>query len=334
MSFACAPAASPPAAPAQPAVAGEPAAAAPTAAPARVPARMAYPNISLSFLPMIVARDVGYYAEEGLDAELIEMRANVGQAALIAGEVDYTVSLGSNVKMALQGAPIKTVFLYMDAPVFLLVAQPQYRTVADLRGRTIGVGVIGAVIDQITRLTVKHYGLDPANDVQIIPVGDGAVQYQSLQLGQVDAVMMSLPFPIAARREGFSVVVNVADVLKMPASGVGTLQSTIDTRRDEVRRMLRAQIRALEYIRAEPAASSRIIGEFFAMDAETARESYGYVLPAFTRPGIPEREAMETLLDVERAEGTVTGPITYERAVDPSIAEQAARELGVAAGGR
>src|SRR5581483_9189649 len=122
-----APAAGEPPAPAAPTVA-------PTAPPdtpaalTRVPARFAYPNLSLSFLPLIVARDMGHYAEEGLDAELVEMRANVGQAALLSGEVDYTASLGSNVKMALGGAPIKVVFIHAPAPVMALVAQPQLRS--------------------------------------------------------------------------------------------------------------------------------------------------------------------------------------------------------------
>ncbi|HZS00330.1 MAG TPA: ABC transporter substrate-binding protein [Chloroflexota bacterium] len=317
-----------------------PAPAPPTAAPdtpaalTRVPARFAYPNLSLSFLPLIVARDMGHYAEEGLDAELAEMRANVGQAALLSGEVDYTASLGSNVKMALGGAPIKVVFIHAPAPVMALVAQPQLRSPTDLRGKTVGVGVPGATIDQVARLVLKHYGLDPQNDVQVISVGDGAVQYQALQLGQIDSALMSLPFPIAARREGFSILANAADILKFPTTGLGTLQSTLDTRRDEVRRMARSQIRALQFIRSQPDETIRLIGAFFGMDAETARASYEFILPAFSASGTVDRDAMEALLAVEREEGTASGPYTYERVADGGPAEQAARELGVLPDGR
>jgi len=330
--LACAAPASP--APLAPAPSPAPAATVPAsvsspAALTRVPARFAYPNLSLSFLPLIVARDKGHYAEEGLDAELIEMRANVGQAALLSGEVDYTASLGSNVKMALQGAPIKVVFMHAPSPVMALVAQPQYQTPADLRGKTLGVGVPGATIDQVARLVVKHYGLDPQTDVQIVSVGDGAVQYQALQLGQVDSVLMALPFPIAARRDGFSILANAADILKFPTTGLGTLQSTLDTRRDEVRRMARSQIRALQYIRAQPEETIHLIADFFGMDNETARASYEFILPSFSRTGTVDRDAMEALLDVERAEGTASAPITYEQVADGGPAEQAARELGL-----
>jgi NitT/TauT family transport system substrate-binding protein len=332
------------AAPARPAPdAREPAAVPAVSAPApvatdapapRAAARFAYPNLSLSFLPLIVARDKGHYAEEGLEAELVEMRANVGQAALVAGEVDYTASLGSNVKMALQGAPIKVVFMHARSPTMSLVAQPQYRTPTDLRGKSLGVGVIGATIDQVARLVVKHYGLDPQNDVQIISLGDGAVQYQALQLGQVDSVLMSLPFPIAARRDGFSILADAADIIKFPTTGLGTLQSTLDSRRDEVRRMARSQVRALQYIRAQPEETVRVIAQFFDMDPETARASYEYILPSFSPSGTVDRDAMEAVLDVERQDGTAPGPYTYERVADGGPAEQAARELGAAPAGR
>jgi NitT/TauT family transport system substrate-binding protein len=328
--LACSAPASPaPPKPAVPAALPTAAPAAAVAPPTPVPAHFAYPNLSLSFLPLIVAREQGYYAEEGLEAELVEMRANVGQAALVSGEVDYTAALGSNVKMALQGAPVKVVFVHAPAPVMALVAQPQIRAPAELRGKTLGVGVPGATIDQVARLVVKHYGLDPQTDVQVISVGDGAVQYQALQLGQVDSVLMSLPFPIAARREGFTILANAADILKFPTTGLGTLQSTLDTRRDEVRRMARSQIRALQFIRAQPEETIREIGDFFGMDAETARASYEFILPSFSASGTVDRDAMEALLALEREEATASGPFTYEQVADGGPAEQAARELGV-----
>jgi NitT/TauT family transport system substrate-binding protein len=287
--------------------------------------RLAYPNLSASYLPMFVAQEQGYYQSEGLDVELLEMRANAGQAALMAGEVDFTASLGSNLRMALQGAPIKTILLYMKAPLFFLVAQPEYPTVAALRGRTVGVGVAGASIDQMARLTMKHFGLEPQRDVQIVSIGDGAVQYEALRLGQVDAVLMSLPFPVLARREGYAIVVNTAEILSLPTSGLGTLQSTLDRRRGAVERLARAQLRGLDYIRAEPEAGARSIAEFFGMDLDTARASYALMLPVWTADGVPDRQGIEAIVEQEVADGTIAVALPYEQLADPSIAAAARR---------
>ncbi|HZS00331.1 MAG TPA: ABC transporter substrate-binding protein [Chloroflexota bacterium] len=325
-----------PAAEARPAAGSAPAASTPApAAPtaARAPAtreafHLAYPNLSMSYLPILMARDLGYYDEEGLDADLVQMRANVGQAALVAGEVDFTAAVGSNIKMALQGAPIKTILLFVQAQVMSLVAQPQYRTPESLRGKSVGVGVAGASIDQVARLILKHYGLEPQRDVSVVPVGDGAIQYQALQLGQVDSAVMSLPFPVLARREGYAIVANAPDLFKLPSGGVGTLQSTLEQRRDMVRRVARAQIRALQYVRTHPEEVARFTEQFFDMDYQTARESYDFLLPAFSTTGEVDREAMELQLEMERGEGMVV-TLDYDQLVDPTIAADAARDLGL-----
>ena len=55
--------------------------------------------------------------------------ADARNLAPLPGEVDFTASLGSNVKMGLQGAPIKTILLFMKNPVFVLTAQPEFTTV-------------------------------------------------------------------------------------------------------------------------------------------------------------------------------------------------------------
>jgi NitT/TauT family transport system substrate-binding protein len=305
-----------------------PGAASTTAPAARESFHLAYPNLSMSYLPILMARDLGYYEQEGLDADVVQMRANVGQAALVAGEVDFTASVGSNIKMALQGAPIKTILLFVQAQVMSLVAQPQLRTPEQLRGKSVGVGVAGASIDQVARLMLKRYGLEPQRDVNVIPIGDGAVQYQALQLGQVDAVVMSLPFPVLARREGYAIVANAPDLFKLPSGGVGTLQSTLEQRRDMVRRVARAQIRALQYVRTQPDAVAKFIEQFFDMDYETARESYEFLLPAFSATGEVDREAMDLQLEMERSEGTDVR-LGYDQLVDPTVAADAARDLGL-----
>src|SRR4051794_40214118 len=71
--------------------------------------RIGYPSRSVTFLSMLLARDQGYYQEQGLDVEAIQIKTNIGITALLNGEVEYTESVGTNIRSALQGAPIKTV---------------------------------------------------------------------------------------------------------------------------------------------------------------------------------------------------------------------------------
>jgi ABC-type nitrate/sulfonate/bicarbonate transport system substrate-binding protein len=278
---------------------------------------------------MLLARDQGYFHEQGIDADLNQIRTNIGITALLNGELDYTESLGTNVRSALQGAPIKTVLASMRAPVFMLVARPEYTSVGQLRGRTVGITNYGGSNDQTTRLIFKHYGLDPQSDVQLLVVGDAPVQYQALQLGHVDAVVISLPFPLLARQEGFNLLVNAADIVTMPLAGIGTLQAKLDTQRDQVKRVVKAEILALRHIRSHPDDAVNLIADLFETDAATAREVYTFLLPSFSEDGTIERPGIETVLELEREEGRVAAPLTFEQVTDTSVVADAQRELGL-----
>ena len=291
--------------------------------------RIGYPSRSVTFLSMLLAYDQGYYREQGLDAELTQMRTNVGITALLNGEVDYTESIGTNIRSALQGAPIKTILVNTRAPVFTLIARPEYATPAQLRGRTVGVTNFGGSNDQVTRLIFKHYGLDPQRDVQLIPVGDAPVQYEALRIGQLDAAVISLPFPLLSRQEGYRLLVNAPDIVSMPLGGMGALQSKLETQRDQAKRVVKGEIQGLRHIRAHPEDAIRLIAELFEMDEDTARQAYEFILPSVSEDGTVERRGIETILELEREEVRAGIPLTFEQVVDPSVVEEAQRELGL-----
>jgi NitT/TauT family transport system substrate-binding protein len=291
--------------------------------------RIGYPSRSVTFLSMLLARDQGYYQEQGLDVEAIQLKTNVGITALLNGEVEYTESVGTNIRSALQGAPIKTVLTSMRAPVFMLVAQPEFDSVARLQGRTVGITNFGGTNEQTTRLLFEHYGLQPQRDVQLVPVGDAPVQYELLRQGQVDAIVVSLPFPLLAQRDGYKLLVNAPDIVSMPLAGLGTLQATIDTRRDQVKRVVKAEIQALGRIRSHPDETIALIADLFETDNATAREAYGYLMPSFSDDGTPEPVGIATVLKLEQEDGPTPAPATYEQVADPTIAAEAQAELGL-----
>ncbi len=291
--------------------------------------RIGYPSRSVTFLAMLLARDQGYFEQHGLAAELSQVRTNVGITALLNGELDYTESLGSNIRAALQGAPIKTVSVSMRAPTFMLVARPEYSAVAQLRGRVVGITSFGGSNDQTARLIFKHYGLAPQTDVQLIPIGDAPVQYEALRLSQVDAVVISQPFPLLARKEGFNLLVNAPEVVSMPLAGLGTLQAKLDAQRDQVKRVVKAEVQALRHLRAQPEDAIKLIAELFDTDAATAQEVYAFLLPSFSEDGSIERAGIEMVLALEREEGGGGAPLAFEQVAEPAIVAEAQRELGL-----
>ena len=128
-----------------------------TALPSRASAqtrkvRFSVSAVSIAEFPFRLAQVKGFYREEGLEVEVILIRGAVGLQALLGGSVDYTSASGSTIAAAVKGLPVKLVFIASAQPQFDLVAQPQIRSVQELKGKIVGISSRGGSIDLLTRL--------------------------------------------------------------------------------------------------------------------------------------------------------------------------------------
>src|SRR5436190_15576193 len=114
--------------------------------------RIAVAATSLAFLVPFVAKDRGLYLKYGSEAEIIQMRPNIAMAALLSGDIDYVELIGSIIRSAAKGIPVRAVSTGIKAPFFSFVAQKQYKSVKDLRGAVIGLSSIGGTNYISTRL--------------------------------------------------------------------------------------------------------------------------------------------------------------------------------------
>src|SRR5687767_1017061 len=133
--------------------------------------RIAIATSSLAFLVPFVAKDRGFYLKHGADVELIQMRPNIAMAALISGDIDYVELIGSIIRSSAKGLPVKAISTSIKAPFFSIVAQQKYKTMKDLKGAIIGLTSIGGTNHVSTRLTLKHFGMDPEKDVKLLAIG-------------------------------------------------------------------------------------------------------------------------------------------------------------------
>ena len=178
--------------------------------------RIAYASNSLAFLVPFVAKDRGLYAKHGIEAELIQVRPNVAMAALLSGDIDYVELIGSVIRSAGRGAPVRAISTSIKAPFFSFAANSKFKTIKDLKGATIGVTAIGGTNYVSTRLTLRHYGLDPDEDVKILAIGDEKLMYEAFRIGRVDCVVVAPPFSVILRREGFPLLAHTGELLNFP----------------------------------------------------------------------------------------------------------------------
>ena len=291
-------------------------------------ARVAVATSSMAFLVPFIAKDRGFYLKQGAEVELIQMRPNIAVAALLSGDIDYIELIGSAIRSAARGLPIRAISTSIKSPFFSVIAQNKFKSVKDLKGATIGIASIGGTNHISTRLTLKEFGLDPEKDVKLIAIGDEKLIYDAFKIGRTEAVVLAPPYSIQLKREGFPVLANTAQYVTIPFSGLGTTLDRIKSNRAQIKKLLKAEIEALRYLRDNPAGTVEVIRKRFSMDDKTARESYDVVVDAFSRDGRVPLDGVDILLQIEKDQKLIPTTVPPKMVVDASLVEEALKELG------
>ncbi len=319
----------PPASTSGPAPAGPPAAA--TAAPAPVSLKYGYTAVSIVFLPPKVALDHGFYRQQGLDIEQIVMGAGVMAAAQLSGEVDYTNSYPATIHTAAQGAPLRIVSTVVGAPLFVFLGRPEIQTVADLRGKLIGITTRGGAVDKVTRDLLALAGMDADSDVTLVPAGGGAtISLDALLSGRVQATALSAPWFVRARDQGMRVLAKTPEVLHEPQNGLAVTVDRLAQQREQVRRLVQAEIAAVRFIHQNRAVSVGLLRDWLEVTDREAEESYEFAVPAFVTDGRIDVAGLGRYVTNEKANGTLPADFQIERILDTGVADEAVRALDAA----
>jgi NitT/TauT family transport system substrate-binding protein len=218
------PAAATTAAPAatSPAAAGAtqaPAAAATQAAPAQtVSVKVSYSNPIATNLPEWMAFEAGIFKQNGLDVELTNIASSTGIPAVLSGDVQFAAIGGSEtLSAAVQGADLAIIGISAPVYPFVLMAQPSITSIDQLKGKKIGVSNVGSSSDIATRVMLRKVGLDPENDVTIVPVGSLQNRTAALINGAIDAGVAQPPEQLALEDKGLHILYDLA-AEKLPAA--------------------------------------------------------------------------------------------------------------------
>jgi NitT/TauT family transport system substrate-binding protein len=290
--------------------------------------RIAIATSSLAFLVPFVAKDRGFYLKHGSEVELIQMRPNISIAALLSGEIEYIELIGSAIRSAARGLPIRAISTGIKSPFFSIIAQHRYKNMKDLKGAIIGLTSIGGTNHVSTRITLRQFGLDPEKDVKLIAIGDEKIMFDAFKVGRADAVVLAPPFSVQLKREGFPILAQTAQYVTIPFSGLGATVERIKNNRAQIKRVLKAEIEALRFIHDNAAGTTEVIRKRFHMDEKLARESYEVVVDAFSRDGRVPLDGVDILLQIEKDQKLIPATVTPQMVVEATLVEEALKELG------
>jgi len=293
--------------------------------------RIGFPDLAAQFVPLPLGEMRGFFQEEGLQAEFIRIRPAVSSAALVAGEIDYDVVIGNGIGAAIRGLPVKVVASYVPAAPIALIARPEFKSVPELRGKTIGLNTFGGALESIARLIAKHFGLDPDKEVKFLPTGTLDSRFAAMKQGLTAATLGSPPIDFLGKKLGFVVLARAHELFTYPASGLVATVKKIKERPDEVKRVIKAGIKANRYIQQNREGTIQIMTAFLKIDKETAAATYESVVKAYNDDGsVPESGLRLTVEEAKRV-GKVDREVLLSEVADLSILREAQRELGLKA---
>jgi NitT/TauT family transport system substrate-binding protein len=212
--------------------------------------RMGLAARSTTSMPFFVAKERGFFREEGLDVELIVMQAIQTIQATLGNSTQFASATGSAVSSAVQGADIRVIFAVTDRPSFDLIVQPHITSVQQLRGKKIGTGGVGSLAEILARRILMANNVRP-EEVSILATGPSHLTYLSLKAKVIDAAPLQMPLTFTAQDEGFRKLASARDVYQSVQGGLATTKTMLTDQPELVTKVVRAMLRATRLIKSD-----------------------------------------------------------------------------------
>jgi ABC-type nitrate/sulfonate/bicarbonate transport system substrate-binding protein len=289
--------------------------------------KLALPAKSMGYLPLFIALQRGFFKDEAIDIEIPMMLPQLAHNALMSGEVDYHGVADSALRLAAKGAPLKAIFFGAMRPNYFMMAKPQVKTVAELRGKYIGMVRFGDTVELATRIALTREGLDPQKDAIPIMIGLPTTRIAALAAGSIDATIAVPPDNVLLRQKGFRELLFLGDAVEFPSNGFATTDRQLTEKRDLTKRTLRAVYRGLMFARERPDDSIQIIEREWKVDNPVARESYASLAKSFSRDGTASDAGIKFHLQQIQKLDKGVGDIPLNKVVDFRLLEEIRREM-------
>ena len=295
-----------------------------------LPVRIAIVSKSTLDLPFWVAKERGFFRDEGLAPEIVLMRSNLTLQAMAGGSVDFGTATGAAINAIVSGVDLRVVMAMSDKPAFDLIAHPSITSIKDLRGKKIGFGGVGSLSETIVRQILLVHQI-PTEQVKFINLGQNSLTYISLKTGLIDATTLQVPQTFFAQEEGFRKLAATADYYRVVQGGLTTTKATLTERPELVGKVIRATLRALRLLANDRKYGLEIMrGSYLEMGADRERfieRTYDAAVQSYLLTGIVDEKLQREMIALSAQRLKPAQPVAPERVFDFSLARKAGEGL-------
>ncbi len=256
--------------------------------------RGTYPSANVQFLPAFVDLEKGIYKREGVDAELISVRNHVTAVqALLGNQFHFIFSVGPQMPSIGEDGDIVLLAQQIGRPTFSMMVTPDIKTVADLKGKKIGLSFGGSTFAG-TKALLELYKMNPDKDVQYVSIPGSQPKIAAMQQGIIQAALLAPPSDYVALKAGFKRLANLADLFKDTSfTGLAATGKTIKENPQFVKCMVCAIVRSVIHTRDYPEDAIGTMMKHWRMEHDVSVDAYNLIKEAL-QP-VPTEKGVELM---------------------------------------
>ena len=260
---------------------------------------------SPAHLPVWVAKDAGLFARYGLNVEPVQIRGgSLIALVIITGDLPISgVGAESVVAARAAGGDVVLLACPIDADPVYLIARPEIKTPADLKGQGSAVTRYGSTTHFYLRAALKHVGLDPDRDLTILQLGAGPEMVAALEAGRIQAAALTTRYAIPFLDRGWPVLVDLSKTdLVYPSSCVTSSRAFIRAEPKTTEDFLRAYVAGIHLIRNDRQFAEKSFSKGLReKDPAIVKRSVAAYAPLFKRaPFVPDKGIENVVKDLVR----------------------------------
>ena len=263
---------------------------------------IAYTATSPYQAALIIAKEAGIFKKHSLDPQLIlTPGGSLGFQAMMGGDVAMVMADGSAaVTSNLAGADVVIIASFLNTFPYSLISIPEVKRVEQLVGGKVAISRFGSATDVSVRMSLAKVGLNPDKDVTILQIGTQTTRFAALQSKQVQATIITPPFTLTARKQGYNTLIDMAQMnIPFELTALLTRKAYIKTQREMILNVVTALAEAAHFYKREKEPALKILGRYLqTTDREALEETYREIalktMPEKLYPTLP---GIQTILD-------------------------------------
>ncbi|WP_210602544.1 ABC transporter substrate-binding protein [Brevibacterium oceani] len=217
----------------------------------------------LSFLPIMVAEENGYYKDAGLNVTQTSVKGgSTGLSALAGGSAQFYAGLPESlISASAAGSEAKIISALTQTNDYKIVSSSGIDSLSQLSGKKFGMLNEGNGTDVQPKQVLDDAGVG-SESVQFIASGSVSDRLSALEAGQIDATILNTPFEFQAEEAGFNTIADLSDeVDDYPAQVIMSGTKTLEDKPETVKEFLKATNKATKFINENPDEVTQIAVE-------------------------------------------------------------------------